>query len=440
MSQKQLNRYTVLSKLIEGQVTTKEAAERLGLSERQVKRLRKGVREEGPAFLIHKNTGCKPVHAIPDALVKRIIELRKSENYQNANFLHFQELLKEHESIEISYKALYGILTRAGFKSPKKRRKGKAHHRRKRRAQEGLLIQMDATPFAWFGTDQNYTLHGAIDDATGKILGLYLARKECLQGYFEVVRRILGNHGIPASIYSDRHSIFHSPKTARIPLKEQLAGKEAPRTQFGRAMNELGITLIPARSPQAKGRIERLWDTLQGRLPVELKIAGIADLRKANQFFMYYIPAFNARFAVSSAVSETAFTSLKEGLVIDHILCCKQTRTVDNSGVFSFKGQHFQVTSQGGVVSIPPKSRVEGLVSPAFGIRVQYQNAIYEAIPCIQAKRRKTSISCKEKRTYHPPEDHCYKYGRKLWPKLSFAESDAEILQMLEEIFLKNYA
>jgi hypothetical protein len=136
---------------------------------------------------------------------------------------------------------------------------------------------------------------------------------------------MLENHGIPASIYSDRHSIFRSPKTAQISLEEQLAGKEAPRTQFGRTTNELGITLIPARSPQTKGRIERLWDTLQDRLPVELKIAGIVDLGKANQFFMDYTPAFNARFRVSSAVSETAFTSLKESLVIDHILCCKTT-------------------------------------------------------------------------------------------------------------------
>jgi hypothetical protein len=129
------------------------------------------------------------------------------------------------------------------------------------------------------------TLHGTVDDATDKILGPYLVQKECLQGYFEVVRQMLGNHGIPASIYSDRHSIFHSPKTAHVSFEEQLAGKEAPKTQFERAMDELGIALIPARSPQAKGCIERLWDTLQSRLPVELKIAGIADLHGANQFF-----------------------------------------------------------------------------------------------------------------------------------------------------------
>ncbi|MGI6533540.1 MAG: helix-turn-helix domain-containing protein [Peptococcia bacterium] len=151
MSQKQLNRYTVISQLIEGNLTTRDAAESLGLSERQVKRLKKGVREKGPAFLIHKNTGRKPVHAFSDDLVEEIIELRKSETYKDSNFLHFQELLKEHEGIKISYKPLYNILTNAGFNSPKKRRKIKAHHRRKRKAQEGLLIQIDATPFNWFG-------------------------------------------------------------------------------------------------------------------------------------------------------------------------------------------------------------------------------------------------------------------------------------------------
>lgn len=440
MSQKQLNRYTVISQLIEGNLTTQEAAERLGLSERQVKRLKKGVIEEGPAFLIHKNTGRKPVHAISDDLVVKIIELRKTENYRNANFLHFQELLEEYEGIKISYKALYGILTNAGFKSPKKRRKTKAHHRRKRKAQEGLLIQMDATPFAWFGDNQNYTLHGAIDDATGKIVGLYLTKNECLQGYFEVTRQILLNYGIPASVYSDRHTIFRSPKVDKITLEEQLAGKVINDTQFGRAMNELGITLIPARSPQAKGRIERLWDTLQSRLPIEFKIAGITNIHEANQFLISYIPKFNEKFAVEPANLETAYTPLKEGLVIDNILCFKQIRTIDNGGVFSFKGKYFQPVSNGHVAYIPPKSQVDVLISPVFGVRVKYKNAVYEVVPFIKPKKVKAPTSSREKRTYRPPDDHYYKYGRELWPKLSFAESDSEILQMLEEIFLKKYA
>jgi hypothetical protein len=328
---------------------------------------------------IYLNPGRKPVHTIPDELVEKIIELRNSEKYKNSNFLHFQELLREHENIKISYKPLYNILTNAGFKSPKKRRKTKAHHRRKRKAQEGLLVQMDATPFNWFGDKQNYALHGAIDDATD-------------------------------------------------------------HTQFERAMSELGITLIPARSPQAKGRVERLWDTLQSRLPVEFKIVGITNIHEANQFLLSYIPKFNEKFAVKPANSEVAYTPLKKDLVVDNILCFKQIRTIDNGGVFSFKGKHFQSVSNGQIAYIPPKSQVEVLISPVFGVRVKYKNTVYEVVPFIKPKKTKTPTPAKQKSTYRPPDHHYYKYGRELWPKLSFAESDSEILQMLEEIFLKKYA
>jgi transposase len=440
MSQKQLNRYSVISKLIEGSITTLEAAESLDLSERQIKRLKKGVMEEGPAFLIHKNTGRKPMHAISDDLIKKIIELKSHDYYKDANFLHFQELLEKYEDIKISYKPLYSILTGAGFKSPKKRRKTKSHNRRKRKSQEGLLIQMDATPFAWFGNNEKFSLHGAIDDATGKIVGLYLTKNECLQGYFEVTRQILLNYGVPASIYADRHSIFRSPKADKLSIEEQLAGKVVNDTQFQRAMRELGITIIPARSAQAKGRVERLWDTLQSRLPVEFKIAGITNIGDANEFLVKYIPIFNEKFAVEPANPQPAYTQVKEDICIDNILCFKQTRTIDNGGVFSFKGKYFQPISNGSIVTIPSRSQIHVLISPVFGVRIQFKNDVYDVVPFIKPKRKAKTNPSKEKTTYRPPKDHYYKYGKELWPKLSFAESHSDILNMLEEIFLKKYA
>lgn len=440
MTQKQLNRFSVISSLIYGHITIREAALSLDLSERQVKRLKKGVMEKGPEFLIHKNTGRSPKHAIPKETKEKIIALKLSEPYKDANFKHFQELLAEHEGIILSYSCLHSILTEAGIESPKKRRRFKPHSRRKRKPQEGLLIQMDASPFEWFGTNEKFALHGAIDDATGKIVGLYLAKNECLQGYFEITWQILKKHGIPTSIYADRHSIFQSPNASKLTVEEQLAGKVVNNTQFGRAMNELGITLIPARSPQAKGRVERLWETLQSRLPVEFKIAGITSIEQANEFLTQYIDKFNALFAVEAQETVSAYRPIPENIDIAHVLCVKHKRSVDNGGVFSFYNRHFKVICDG-VCPIPPRAKVEVLVSPVFGVKVQYNDTVFKTLPFVKPKRVQKTVSApKEKKTYRPPDTHYYKYGHSLFPKLTFEESDREILKMLEKIFLSRYA
>ncbi|QSQ09768.1 hypothetical protein H0A61_02148 [Koleobacter methoxysyntrophicus] len=436
MTQEQLKKYQVISMAAEGRITIREAAESLGLSERQIKRLKKGVMEEGPAFLIHKNTGRKPQHAFTDEIKNKIIVLKQSDIYKDANFMHFVELLAEHEDISISYSCLHTILTNAGIKSPKKRRRFKSHRRRKRKPQEGLLIQMDASPFEWFGTDEKFTLHGAIDDATGKIVGLYLAKNECLQGYFEVTWQILTKYGIPVSIYADRHSIFLSPNASKLTIEDQLTGKVVNATQFGRAMNELGITLIPARSPQAKGRVERLWETLQSRLPIEFKIAGITTVDQANVFLLQYMDKFNSLFAVEAQVSESAYRPISDDVDIAHVLCVKYQRTVDNGGVFSFYGKHFKVVCDG---AVPPRARIKVLVSPVFAVKAQYKDTVFDTIPYVKSKKTQKSKPV-EKKTYSLPDSHYYKYGHSLVKKVSFEDSDRDILNMLEEIFLTNYA
>jgi len=440
MTQKQLNRYKVISSVIDGKLSISEAAMSLGLSERQIKRLKKGVMEQGPAFLIHKNTGRKPQHALTDELKSKIISLKQSDKYKNANFKHFMELLEEHEGIALSYSCLHTILTKAGINSPKKRRRFKPHRRRKRRPQEGLLIQMDATPFEWFGTNEKFALHGAIDDATGKIVGLYLAKNECLQGYFEVTWQIVNKHGIPVSIYADRHSIFLSQNASKLTIEDQLQGKVVNDTQFGRAMKELGITLIPARSPQAKGRVERLWETLQSRLPVEFKIAGITTIDAANEFLSQYIEKFNSQFAVKALEPETAYRVLDQNIDIGHILCVKQKRTIDNGGVFSFYNRHFKVIYKE-TNPIPPRTKIDVLISPVFGVKVQYKNTVFETLPYVKPqKTQKPKTEATERKPYIPPDTHYFKYGHNLVKRLTYEDSDRDILKMLEEIFLRKYA
>ena len=160
MSQKQISRYVVIRKSLEGSISVKEAAEALNLSTRQVIRLRNGVREEGASALVHKNQGRKPAHAATGDLKEKIVDLKLLDNYKGANFKHYRELLSKHESINASYSLIHRLLTEANITSPKKRRRFKPHRRRSRKAQEGLLIQMDASPFQWFGGRRMYSLHG----------------------------------------------------------------------------------------------------------------------------------------------------------------------------------------------------------------------------------------------------------------------------------------
>jgi len=435
MSQKQLGRYVTISRLSEGQITTEEAANYLGLSTRQILRLKKGVREFGAHALIHKNSGRKPHHAICDSLREKIIFLKESHPYANANFQHFQELLAEYEKIKISYSALYALLAKSGIKSPKKRRRFTNHRRRKRKAAEGLLVQLDASPFDWLSDGNAYHLHGGIDDATGQIVSLYLAESECLEGYFQTMHLLLELFGIPVSIYSDRHTIFFSPKRDKLSLEEQLAGKRVNLTQFGRAMSQLGIHMIGARSPQAKGRIERLWQTLQSRLTVEMKCQGIKTIQEANPFLREYIPKFNTHFAVETE-EESAFRPVPEGMCIDHILCVIEKRTYDRGGVFSFYHKHFQILENKALPRLAPRGRIEVLVSPRFGLKVSYQGNIYDTAFCAKPKAKKPIQSMKEKKIWVPDNLHYYKHGHQWLQKTSFEASDREILKMLEELFL----
>jgi transposase len=440
MSQEQLKRYTVIDKSLSGTFTVGEAAKHLDLSVRQVIRLRKGAKEEGTAALIHKNQGRKPAHATPDKLKQTIIKLKTSDNYKNANFKHFHELIGRLEGIKLSYTTVHSILTGAGIESPKKRRRFKPHRRRKRKAQKGLLIQMDATPHNWFGGSKKYALHGGIDDATGEVVGLYMTKNECLQGYFETTRQIILNEGIPISIYSDRHAIFLSTKADKLTIEEQLEGKVCNDTQFGRAMKELGVTIIPARSAQAKGRVERLWETLQSRLPVEFKIAGITTIDEANEFLKSYIPLFNKQFTVEPREAESAFRPLSEGIDLDSVLCVKEKRKADNGGVFSFYGKHFKIEPKNNQPSVPPQTYVRVFISSVSGLRVEYKGRIYETVPFIKPKRVVNNVEKAGKSTAHtPPDSHYYKYGQNLFKQVTFEDSDQEILDMVYKVFLGEY-
>lgn len=376
MTDKELKKLHVINCALECKITVAEAANALGLSERRIKQLKKEVKEHGVESIIHGNRGRKPSHSIDEKIVQKILELKNSYKYQEANFLHFQELLEEYESIKISYSALYDLLNNANIKSPKKHRKPKKHHRRKRKAAAGMMLQADGTPHDWFGTARKQSLHGFIDDATGTITGLYMCENECLLGYLEVTRQTLKNHGIPMCLYPDKYSVFFPAlgKDQQLTIEEQLSGMQKSVTQFGRIMNELGVEMFPASSPQAKGRIERLWETLQSRLVTEFRINGITTIEQANTFLPKYIKKYNKKFAISPRDEVSAFIRLPKNLNLDTLLCVKIPRTTDNAGVFSINNCKFAVESK----SIPPRAKITVLISKDAGVRALYKDKIYK--------------------------------------------------------------
>jgi transposase len=433
MTQTQINRYHTIMKSLDGKLTVSETAAALGVSERQVTRLRKGVKTEGAAFLIHKNKGRTPAHAVPEEEKQTIVKIYRTEMYEGANFLHFSELLSEHETITRSASTVQRALKDAKIESPKKRRRFKPHRSRKRKAQEGLLTQIDASPFEWFGGRAKFSLHGGIDDATGKFVGAYMTKHECMHGYYEVMRQIIENYGIPVSTYSDRHAIFLSQKADKLTIQEQLDGKIINDTQFGRAMKELGVTMIYARSAQAKGRIERLWETLQSRLVIEFRIRGIKTVEAANAFLIEYLPKFNEKFAVEPELTESVYAP--NTLDLDLVLCVKEKRVADKGGVFSFNGKLWKITSDG----LPGnKFDVEVIASTTRGLIALYKAKALEVMPYIKPK--KVAKPKLERNQGAPPDDHYYKYGKPEIPLYSSDLTDPEIRKMLDDIFLSKYA
>ncbi len=433
MTQDERNKLYVARCLLDGKMTISEAAETLGLSERQLKRLKKGVKEYGESFVIHKNRGRKPSHALTDEIRNLVVNHKKSEEYSKANFSHFQELLEEHESISLSKPSVYRILVSNGFTSPKKHGKVKHHKRRKRKPQRGMLVIIDASPHAWFFNNEECSLHGAVEDATGEILALFFTPHECLEGYFRIMKTVISNNGVPLAVYADRHTIFRSPKADRLSIEDELNGKKVKDTQFGRAMAELSINLIWAKTAQAKGRIERLWETLQSRLPIELSIAGITTMEEANAFLAAFIKKYNKKFAVEPRDPQAAFRKLEDGINPDHILCIKETRQVDHGSTFSYGNVYYRVIRNGKTMPIIPKAKITVLKSPQFGLKVQYSDSIYdvEALESLLPKDAVPKQPRRPRKPVTPAENHPWRTKTTIFPTTMYDESDREILDAL---------
>lgn len=339
LSAKEEKRAYVLNGVLVKDWTAREAAELLQISERHLWRILRRYREEGVAALVHGNRGRVPANATPEEVRERMIELAKGR-YDGANYSHMSELFEEWDGISRSRWTVRRVLKRAGVGSPRRRRRPMHRSRRERRPQEGMLLQVDGSRHPWLPTGEKLTLVGAVDDATGTVPYALFREQEDTLGYLLLLEGILERKGVPLALYSDRHSIFIT--TDKETLEEQLLGRRQP-TQVGRALEELGIQWIAAHSPQAKGRVERLWGTFQDRLQMELRVYGAQTLQQANQVLETFLSTYNARFGVPARQPGLAYQSLPGNLDPKSVLCLKYRRIVASDNTVQFEGRTFQV-------------------------------------------------------------------------------------------------
>jgi hypothetical protein len=282
------------------------------------------------------------VNALPEGLNQKVIELAGGK-YRGFNHTHLTEKLRECEQMHLSRSSVRSLLLKSGIHSPRKRQPPKHRSRRERYPQEGMLLQTDGSDHDWLeGRGPRLCLIGAIDDATGKVPYALFQEHEDARGYMLMLQGIVLNRGIPLALYHDRHSIFDISEDKLPSIEEQLEGKEL-LTQLGRLLKELGIESISAHSPQAKGRVERLWETFQDRLCSELRLAGARTMKEANLVLARFLPDYNRRFAVTAQEPGIAYRKVPAEFKPEEYFCFKYERVIGNDNVVRYEGHRLQV-------------------------------------------------------------------------------------------------
>ena len=334
MTPREQSRLQVLNSLLAEHMTLDQAASLMGLSPRHTRRILADYRENGAASLAHGLRDRKPPNAIPEPVRSRIVHLAGTI-YQGANHSHMAELLSEREGIDIGRTTLRRILVNAGLNSPRRRRPPKHRVRRQRMAREGMLIQLDGSHHRWLGeVGPQFALLFAVDDATGTVVNALFCDQEDSRSYFRLLQGLIQRRGIPLALYTDRHPVFKHRS------EYQPAGTA---TQFGRAMDELGIQLIFALSPQAKGRVERTAGMFQDRPITELRLSGATTIEEAKAVLKQFLPRYNRRFRVPPLCPEPAFRPAGPELGLGQILCFKHRRRVARDNTVKFHRHTLQL-------------------------------------------------------------------------------------------------
>lgn len=432
-------KYEVIKRLVDSNGNKERAAVALGCTVRHINRLINGYKAKGKEYFIHGNRGRRPVHAMDEKTKQLIIDLYKTK-FGDSNFTHFSELLLKHYEIIASPSTIRNILFKEFILSPKAKKKTKknldsylknakkvaktkkeekllqnaiidiedAHPRRPRCAYAGEMLQMDASLHIWFGSHK-CQLHVAIDDATGSIMGAYFDSEETLNGYYNVLYQILTTYGVPYKFLTDRRTVFEYKQ------KKSTSIEEDTFTQFGYACKQLGIEIQATSVAQAKGRVERLFQTLQSRLPVEMRLAGITTIEQANEFLNSYIKEFNSQFALPLDNTKSVFETQPSAEKINLILAVISQRKVDNGSCIKYKNNYYIPVSNSGI-AVHYHKGTSGLIIKAFNeqLYISIKDNVYslELIPNhVPASKNFDFVSLpkKPRKKYIPPMSHPWK-------------------------------
>ena len=428
--------YEIIKELVDHKGNKKRAALTLGCSKRTVDRYIAGYKAEGKEYFVHGNRGKKPAHAFDVKLKEDIIDLYTTK-YYDANFEHFNDLLEREENIIVSDSMVRNLLINADLLSPLANRKTRrefvrrlkeslnetkskkeikiiqtkiveaedAHPRRPRCANFGEMIQMDATLHIWFGS-KKCTLHLAIDDATGTVVGAWFDEQETLFGYYNVFKQILTNYGIPYMFYTDRRTVFEYRKSGSTEVAKDSF------TQFSYACKQLGVAIETTSIPQAKGRIERLIQTMQSRLPVELRLKGVTAMEQANDFLPDFIAHYNARFALPSNSIASVFEKQPSKKKIDMTLAVISGRVVDAGHSIRYNKRFYRTLNrQGRIDYLHPN--VKGLVIKTLSGELFFSvdNHVFALEEIPEHERTSKNLNFKPpkdkpRKKYIPPANH----------------------------------
>lgn len=412
MSKKELSRLEIMTKVREGRLTTSQASEYLGLSTRQVKRLSKRLKIEGPGGLVSRRVGQRSNHQLAAGLKELVLGLIK-DHYLDFGPTLAHEYLTEQHGLPISVSSVRNIMIAEGIWVGKEQRKKRIFQLRPRRSREGELIQIDGSEHEWFeGRGPYCTLLTFIDDATSKIMYLKFVKSENVFDYLQAAREYVELYGRPMAFYSDKHGVF------RVNREGAISG--TGMTQFGRAMAELDIQLICANTPQAKGRVERRHRDLQDRLIKAMRLQKISTLEEANTFLTSFTDDFNRRFAKTPQNKVNAHRPLLPEHSLDRIFCLKEPRILSKNLTLQYKNVIYQIISEKATYTMR-KAEVVVLESKDGTVIIEHRGKPLIVVPYHQMQARAEEVSSKEiatilenkKKRYKPGRYHPWKSNRR---------------------------